>query len=329
MSKIKVAVIGAGGIGGTHLTAYKFWQEKCEIVGIADINLAPADSRVREFGGKAFQNTEEMLDTVKPDAVSICTPPNAHLASVEAAVKREIAVLCEKPPARTLAETEKIVETAAQSKSAFQFAFCHRFHEPVMQAREMIANGKLGKPVQIYNRFGFRFDRAGNSWFTDKETAGGGVLIDTLVHSIDIFRAVIAQEISRVSGSISTLLPNIHVEDSASILVTSTGGVAGSLNCSWVTPVSEAEIRIYGTQGEAVIDYNKPGGLIYKLAGDADWTQLPVDESLNRFTRQADHFLKCVESGTKPLVSGADGIAVMKVIDAAYGSLKNGDNVVH
>jgi UDP-N-acetylglucosamine 3-dehydrogenase len=326
MAKIKVAVIGAGGIGGTHLAAYKFWQEKCEIVGIADINLAPAEAKAREYGSKAFQSSEEMLDKVKPDAVSICTPPNAHLASVQAAVARGIAVLCEKPPARTLAETEKIVETAA--KGVFQFAFCHRFHEPVMQAREMIANGKLGKPVQIYNRFGFRFDRAGHSWFTDKEIAGGGVLIDTLVHSIDIFRAVTAQEINRVTASISTLLPNIRVEDSASILVTSTGGVSGSLNCSWVTPVSEAEIRIYGTQGEAVIDYNKPGGLLYKLAGEADWTQLPADESLNRFTRQADHFLKCVESGTQPIVSGADGIAVMKVIDAAYGSLKNGDNVV-
>jgi predicted dehydrogenase len=329
MAKIKVGVIGAGGIGGTHLAAYAFWADVCEIVGIADISPAAAEGRAREYGSKAFQTAEEMLDTVKPDAVSICTPPNAHLAAVEAAVKRGVAVLCEKPPARTLAETEKIVETAAQSKAAFQFAFCHRFHEPVMQAREMIANGKLGKPVQIYNRFGFRFDRAGHSWFTDKEIAGGGVLIDTLVHSIDIFRALVDQEISRVSASISTLLPNIRVEDSASILVTSTGGVTGSLNCSWVTPVSEAEIRIYGTQGEAVIDYSKPGGLLYKLAGDADWTQLPADESLNRFTRQAEHFLKCIETGTKPKVSGADGIAVMKVIDAAYGSLKNGDNVVH
>jgi len=329
MAKIRVAVIGAGGIGGTHLTAYKYWQDKCEIVGISDINLAPAEAKAREYGSKAFQSGEEMLDTVKPDAVSICTPPNAHLASVQAAVARGIGVLCEKPPARTLAETEKIVETAAQSKAAFQFAFCHRFHEPVMQAREIIANGKLGKAVQIYNRFGFRFDRAGHSWFTDKEIAGGGVLIDTLVHSIDIFRALTAQEINRVSASISTLLPNIRVEDSASILVTSTGGVAGSLNCSWVTPVSEAIIRIYGTQGEAVIDYGKPGGLTYKLAGDADWTQLAVDETLNRFTRQADHFLKCIESGTKPIVSGEDGIAVMKVIDAAYGSLKNGDNVAH
>ena len=200
-----------------------------------------------------------------------------------------------------------------------QFAFCHRFHEPVRQAQALITSGKLGKVVQIYNRFAFRFTRAGSSWFTDAEVAGGGILIDTLVHSIDIFRALVG-EVTRVDAAISSVLP-IRVEDSASIQVTSASGVIGSLNCSWVTPVSEAEVRIWGTEGEAVIDYNQEGGLRYRLADDEAWTKLPFDTP-NRFVLQAGHFLNCVRTGSSPSVGAQDGIAVMRVIEAAYQSAR-------
>ena len=326
MTKTRIAVIGAGGIGGTHLRAYADWPARCEIVGIADINRAAAEERAAKFGGTAYTDFVQMLDETKPDAVSICTPPNAHLPAVQAAAQRNISVLCEKPPARSLEETRALIEAMMGSKGILQFAFCHRFHQPVMEARKLIEAGTLGQIVQIYNRFGFRFDRAGHSWFTDQSVAGGGILIDTLVHSIDIFRTLVGEDIRHVSASVLNRLP-IEVEDTASILVTSQSGVIGSLNCSWVTPVSEAEIRIYGTLGQALIDYARPGGLLYKLDHHHDWVQLPFDQP-DRFTLQAEHFLQCVTSGTQPKVGGSDAIAVMTVIDAAYRSAHNQTSLI-
>ena len=326
MSKIRVAIIGGGGIGGTHLRAYAAHPDLCEIVGIADVILSAAQEKAAQYGGKAYADYETMLAELAPDAVSICTPPALHLPAVQAAAARNMSILCEKPPARTVAETQAMVEAAANSKGILQFAFCHRFHQSVTQARAMVADGQLGKIVQVYNRFGFRFDRAGHSWFTEREMAGGGVLIDTLVHSIDIFHALLGENVTTVSASISTSLPNIQVEDSASILVTSASGVAGSLNCSWVTPVSEAEVRIYGTEGQAVIDYAQPGGLRYRLAGDADWTQLPFDKP-DRFVLQAEHFLKSVGAGTSPSPGANEALAVMRVIEGAYRSAESGGRV--
>src|SRR5258708_40216033 len=157
MAKIRVAVVGAGGIGSNHLRACADWPDLCEIVGIADIQESLAQDKAKEFSGTAYASFERMLDEIRPDAISVCTPPNMHLPVVRAAAARHISVLCEKPPARTIAETEAIVEAMSHSKGVLQFAFCHRFHQSVVQAREMIASGKLGKIVQIYNRFGFRF----------------------------------------------------------------------------------------------------------------------------------------------------------------------------
>lgn len=315
MTKLRVAVIGAGGIGGTHLRAYAAWPDLCEIVGVADVDRAAAQARATEYNTTAFADYQVMLNAVQPDAVSICTPPKLHLPIALDVAQRKIACLCEKPPARTVAETEAIVAAFEEADAILQFAFCHRFHEPVRQVQELIGQGKLGKVVQIYNRFGFRFDRAATSWFTDPDMAGGGILIDTLVHSIDIFRAL-AGEVVHVDAAVSTTLP-VQVEDSASLQVVSASGVIGSLNCSWVTPVSEAEFRVWGTEGEAIIDYAASGGARYRLAGDAEWTTLPA-QAPDRFVLQAAHFLSCVRHHQRPKVSGADGIAVMRVIEAAY-----------
>jgi UDP-N-acetylglucosamine 3-dehydrogenase len=326
MAKIRVAVIGAGGIGGTHLRAYAALNDLCEIVAVADVDPAAAAARGAEFGAAPYPDYRTLLDSAKPDAISICTPPNVHRAVVEAAAERHIAILCEKPPARTLAETQAIVDTVTASGTLLQFAFCHRFHEPVQQARALIESGRLGRLVQMYNRFGFRFARAGQSWFTQKEIAGGGVLIDTLVHSVDLFRALTGSEITTVSASTSTTLPGLEVEDSASLLVTSASGVAGSLNCSWVTPVSEAEIRLYGSEGQVVIDYAQAGGIRYQLAGMDGWVQEPF-EGPDRFTAQARFFLNCVQTGAAPRVGGHDGLQVMRVIEGAYQSVTEGRSV--
>ncbi len=319
MAGIRVAVIGAGGIAAAHLRAYAAQAARCEIAGIADVVEAAAQEKAAQYGGQAFDDSERMLDALQPDAVSICTPPKFHLPAVKAAAARGIAVLCEKPPARSLQETEAIVAAAEKYDTLLQFAFCHRFHPPLRAARALIQSGRLGQLAQIENRFGFRFARAGQSWFTEADIAGGGILIDTLVHSIDIFRALTGDEIESAQAQVSSALP-IDVEDSASLLLRGRGGVLGSLNCSWVTPVSEAIVRIYGTEGQAVLDYNAEAGLRFRLADDDDWTERRFTGQPDRFVAQADSFLRCIERGEYPVVGGEDGLAVMRVIEAAYES---------
>ena len=120
MTRIRVAVIGAGGIGGVHLGAYADWPDLCEIVAVADTYLPAAQEKAEKYGGQAFESYAEMLDTVRPDAISVCTPPVAHRRVVEAAAQRGMSVLCEKPPARTLAETEAIVAAMEHSRGILQ-----------------------------------------------------------------------------------------------------------------------------------------------------------------------------------------------------------------
>ena len=316
--KVRVALIGAGGIGKTHRAAYETWPAQCEIVAVVDVVDAAAESLAEEVDAAAYTDYAQMMDEVLPDAVSICTPPHEHLSIAQAAAERGIHVLCEKPPARTLAETQALVEAFAESEAILQFAFCHRFHQPIQQAQELLADGTLGDLVHIDNRFAFRFDGVEKRWFSNPDVSGGGIIIDTLVHSVDIFRAL-AGEIATVQASASNRLPALEkrVEDTASLLVTSESGVLGTLSCSWATALPRFSVTIFGTQGEALTDYANEGGLQYRLADEETWSQLPGDAP-DRFAQQAKHFLDCVVQGKMPLVTGADGLAVMRVLDEAY-----------
>ena len=319
---IQVALIGAGGIARTHARAYAAQPERCRLVAVADIAAKKAESLAAEFNCQAFADVGTMLDEVRPDAVSICTPPAIHLLGARAAVERGIPVLCEKPLSHDLRTAREMVAVAGRARVPLMTALCHRFHGPMVQLKEMIAAGELGRLLYFYNRFAFRFKGVENTWFVVPEVAGGGILIDTLVHSIDLFRYLVG-EVSTVSAQTSTTLP-IAVEDSAVIMMQSGSGVPGVCSCSWVSPPGQAVVQVFGSEGTAVIDYNaNEGRLCYRTAADQDWVTVPYDGP-DRFVNETAHFLECVAEGKQPSVDGNEGAQVIAIIAAAYRAARNG-----
>jgi predicted dehydrogenase len=321
-SPIRIALVGAGGIAHAHARAYSAQPERCRLVAVADTAAGKADSLAAEFGCQAFSDVIAMLEQVRPDAVSVCTPPAAHLSCVRAAVERGIAVLCEKPLSHDLCTAREMVAVAGRAHVLLMTALCHRFHGPMMQLKAMIDAGKLGQLLHWHNRFAFRFKGVENTWFVVPEISGGGILIDTLVHSIDLFRYLIG-EVSAVGAHVSTTLP-IAVEDSAVVMLRSTGGVCGVCSCSWVSPPGEAVVQVFGSEGTATIDYgSKQGQLCYRTAGDDEWVAVPYDGP-DRFVNETAHFLECVAEGKQPRVDGSEGAQVIAIIDAAYRAARNG-----
>ncbi|NLG49902.1 MAG: Gfo/Idh/MocA family oxidoreductase [Chloroflexi bacterium] len=314
--RTRIAIIGCGGIGHTHARAYAANSDVCQLVACADVAPQAADSMEREFGCAAYQDAAAMLDDVRPDAISICTPPSSHLPMTQLAAERGIAVLCEKPLTRNLPEAQQMVELVQSSDILFMNGLCHRFHGPVQQARQIIQEGRLGRVIQFQNRFAFRFQGVEQRWFTDPEIAGGGILLDTAVHSLDLFRFLVG-EVATVCAQISTTLP-IQVEDSATLLLRSVDNVIGEISCSWVTPPGEAIVRIYGTDGTLGIDYSREPNLRYCLAG-GDWVPVPF-EGPDRFAAETRHFVECVRDGRQPQVTVQDGARAIALIDQAYAS---------
>ena len=314
---VRVAIIGCGGIARSHAKAYAASGDICQLVASADTSVAAADAFGKEFGGAVYHDGAQMLDEVRPQAVSICTPPSSHLPLVRLCAQRGIAVLCEKPLARTLAEADELVDVVEQSGILFMHGLCHRFHGPVSQMMELVRNGSLGKIIHYYNRFSFRFEGVENRWFSDPEIAGGGILLDTAVHSLDLFSYIVGS-VAEISAHVSTTLP-IRVEDSAAILVASESGVSGDISCSWVTTPGESIVRLYCTGGIAELDYNGKPNLRYCL-GENEAVVPVLFEGPDRFAAEIRHFVECVRSNSRPAISVYDGRETIRLIEEAYAS---------
>src|SRR5205807_7388205 len=126
-------------------------------------------------------------------AVDICTPPAFHAPVALAAIERGLPVISEKPLARNPIEARAVVEAARGHGVPLMTAFCHRFHEPIVRVRRLIDEGSLGRVVMFRNRFGAKFPNIAERWFSKAEVAGGGVLMDTSIHSVDLFRPLVGE----------------------------------------------------------------------------------------------------------------------------------------
>jgi len=310
---IKVGIIGCGGIAAQHIRGY----QSCEDVVIAAAVDVDKQRAVDVAGADhAYTSIADMLANEKDlDAVSVCTPPKFHKEVVCAALEAGLAVLCEKPLAMNATEGQEMVDCAKKTGKLLVTAFCHRFHEPVMVAKDLINKGEIGKVVMFRNRFGGKMDMS-KTWFSNREMSGGGSIPDTSVHSIDLFRFLVG-DAAKAAAAINKANPAYNnIEDCNTILLQTADGAMGTIEASWTTPGSANVIEVYGTDGAAVIDYFKPG-VRYIKNNSSEWEEA-ANTLPDRFILQAQHFVDCVRGKREPIVTGADGLKAMQIIDAAY-----------
>lgn len=251
----RVGIIGAGSMGRTHIRA---WQANgVTPAAFADVNPVALEAVVGDYGGEAYTDGLELIGARHIDIVSICTPPRFHAALATAALESGVAVLCEKPMAWSLADAEQMAEAVRRTGTLFNVGFCHRFQPEIETLKSMIDRGELGTVMSFRNRFAGHKADAATTWFSNPALAGG-VLADTSVHSIDLFRYLAGDPVNiaaMVSSRETGLGPELPVEDTAALLLQTAEGAIGVIEASWRTLAGEWTIAVHGTKGSAVMDY--------------------------------------------------------------------------
>ena len=190
MSKVKVAIIGCGGIANQkHFPALKNNSDLNEIVAFCDIKIERAQKAAAEFGVPGAQVTadyREVLANPAVEVVHICTPNVSHSEIAIAAFEAKKHVYCEKPMSHSTVEAEKMVEAWKKSGMQFTVGYQNRFRPEVQNLHTACQKGDLG---DIYYAKAHAVRRRGvPTWgvFMDKEAQGGGPLIDIGTHALDI-----------------------------------------------------------------------------------------------------------------------------------------------
>jgi len=189
----KFAIIGCGGIGNYHLEHLAQFED-IELAGFCDVVLSKAEKFAQKAGrGRAYADYREMFDEVKPDAVFVCIPPNAHGVIEFEAIARGIHLFVEKPVCVDLALAKRI-SAAIEEKGLISAAgFQCRYDNINEPAREFIARNRI---VTIQgSRVGGLY--AGPDWWRVR-SASCGMLAESAIHQMDMMRYLLGTEPAEV-----------------------------------------------------------------------------------------------------------------------------------
>lgn len=312
----RIGVIGAGGIGKTHLRTWRALG--LNPVAIADAKPETLATAVEEFGGQPWDDGVALIHSGTIDLVSICTPPAFHADLAIAALEAGVAVLCEKPLATSVGDAERVVEAAERTGTLIAVGFCHRFQPQVEKLRDLIVQGELGVVREFRNRFAGHLANVERTWFANPAVSGGGVLVDTSVHSVDLFRYLIGDpvQVQAVTSTVeSSLGPALGVEDTGIITLRTSDGALGVIEASWRTPVGEWTLSVHGTGGSATIDYAMN---ILSLTRPGAEPEVVDVEAGDRFERELADVVRCWQQGATPRATVHDGLAATRILTDAY-----------
>ncbi|GFP18910.1 hypothetical protein HKBW3S03_00415 [Candidatus Hakubella thermalkaliphila] len=249
--KLRVGIVGAGGIAqGAHLPAVKK-VERAEPIALCDLDSNKAERVARENNiPYFFQDYQDMFEKVEMDAVIICLPTYLHLPATKMALEAELHVLCEKPLAMNALEALEMVELARRAKKILMVALNERFQSYSQVLKKLIENQELGDIY--YAKMGWlRRQGVPGGWFSEKEKAGGGPLIDLGVHLLDLAWWLMGNpKPMSVIGSTNMAHPASYISDS-DILDNENKPLANNLDSS--RNVSDREMpKAWGVEDLAV-----------------------------------------------------------------------------
>ena len=245
MTALRVGIVGAGGIGKRRAAAL---GREAMLVAVADIDTTAASLLAAPF----ICSTEALLELPHVDAVIVSTP-HAELAGIAAsALKAGKHVLVEKPGAVSLREMKALRAVADESRCVLRVGCNHRFHPALQRARHWLAEGLIGRTLNIRARYGHGGRRGYESeWRANPVSSGGGELIDQGVHLIDLCNWLVGT-FELEWADISTQFWQMPVEDNAT-LVLRRGPVRALLSLSCTEWRNLFEFEVFGELGKVEV----------------------------------------------------------------------------
>jgi len=350
MSKLRVGIIGTGGISKHHLRGYRAIDD-VEVVACCDIDEAKMNAYADKYGiSGRYTDCREMMAKEKLDLVSVTTWNSAHCECTIAALRGGAHVICEKPMAMNAKEAEQMLRVAKEEGKLLQVGFVRRFGNDAKIFGDFKSAGILG---DIYYAKATYLRRCGcpGGWFGDKSYSGGGPLIDLGVHVIDLVRYLSGNPkavsvygatyanlgFARAKGAAqawaSTLDPKYKydVEDFATALIRFENGLTVSIEASFNLNCKRdsGEVRLYGTKGGAVIApdfemYTDIGGYFTDISPAAE---VKFDFE-GAFDAEIRGFVDAATGKAACIAPAEDGVELMKILDGIYDSARTGHEVV-
>lgn len=332
----EIAVVGTGGIAGFHAEDIARLGGRARIVAAVDTDPTRLAAFCEEWAvPRSYPDLAALLDAERPDLVDLATPPGLHAPQAVACLERGLVVWCEKPPALSLAELDRIAQAEAAGSGRFAAVFQHRFGSGAQRLRGLVAAGDpaLGPPMTaVCHTLWYRDDDYFSPpWRGRWQTEGGGPTMGHGIHQIDLLRYILGDWQQVQAVAVRRARPTRTEDLSAAIVTFESGAVATVVN-SLLSPRETSYLRfdfahatvelthLYGYRDEDWRATPAPGNA-EQLA--AAWQAGPSGQPSGH-AAQLSTVLGAIESGAPPPVTTPDARATMELLAAIYAAAFTG-----
>lgn len=359
--KLRIGIIGCGWIAAAHMVNY-LKQPDVEVVAGADLVEGKAEAFFKEYGieAKYYNSHKEMLDdeSLKLDAVSVCTYNRTHAECTIYALNKGVHVLLEKPMCVTTKEAAEIVKAEKKSGKIVSVGFQPRLDENMKMIKKIVESGQLGKVYYIQTGGGRRrgIPTPFGTTFIEDATAGIGALGDIGCYSLDmVLNAIGYPKPLTVSGyksaffgtreDYSGYVANGHpeyaekfqVDDFAAAFIRLEGDIILDFRIAWAMNLdTPGDTVILGTEGGLRIPSTEcwngsVGGAmtLYKeVCGEQTATQIPIIKTKgDLFELKIRSFLDAIKNGSPAPVPTSQILYNQAIIDGIFNSAEKGREI--
>jgi D-apiose dehydrogenase len=329
---LKGAIIGAGYFAQFHGEA---WQRMpgARIAAVVDPDRERASEFARKWGiPNVYERAEEMIDRERPDFVDIITRPDTHLALTERAARNGIQVICQKPMAPSVAESNRMVERCEEAGVRLVIHENWRWQPWYREIKRMIEAGRLGPVFHISFLMRNGDGRGPEPYMVQPyfRTMPKLLLFETAVHFLDTFR-YLCGEIELLFCTTQRLNPVIVGEDYALITLVFRNGARGSIDANRISgpmPVEVAfgEMRV---EGEKAAVRMSPDGSLWLTEYGKSEVPHAFEKPMNGYKGDSvfatqKHFIECLQSGREAESEGRVYLRTVEAVEACYRSADTG-----
>ncbi|MBP1991017.1 Gfo/Idh/MocA family protein [Paenibacillus eucommiae] len=340
--KLKIGILGGGGILGAHAPGYTRLTDICEVI-VAETDVSRHDS-IRKLLGDEVEivgDYTEVLANKDVDAVDIILPHHLHVTAAIAAAEAGKHVLTEKVMARNVYECDQMIE--ACSKAGVSLTVCHdrRYNTDWQALKHIVDSGELGEILfwKLEHNQNVVFPE--KSWVRYKDKLGGGAIMSCLTHQIDSLRWY-GGEIDSVTSMSKVEESRMEGESIGAIIARMQSGALALLSINWYTQSHQAPDGLWyefnhvtGTKGEAYFMSGK-GTYVkihdsqsklfeYDMKGEGGFVKVEPQDDLTGHQRCIDEWVKSLRGEAANIVtSGTDSRKTVEVAEAAYRSEESG-----
>ncbi|MCD6289719.1 MAG: Gfo/Idh/MocA family oxidoreductase [Anaerolineae bacterium] len=311
-----------------HSYAHSLLQlPDAELAAVWDEDAERGQAMAQQFSARFVPDLDALLKEEDIAGVIVTAANADHRDLVISAAQAGKHILCEKPIATTIADAQAMIDAADAAGVKLMTAFPVRYSPPTRRVYERVRAGEIG---QVLGAKCTNHGSMPGGWFTDKEKAGGGAVMDHTVHVADLLRWMLEDEVVEVYAEIGNLIyPDIHIDDCGLLSMRFASGVFATLDTSWSRPPifptwGDVTMEIVGQDGVLILDAFRQNVEVYSQTQNRIyWAHWGSNMDLGMI---AD-FVRIIREDAPVPITGYDGLKAMEIALAAYRSAEEGKPV--